>query len=59
MSTNGDRTLPPSVKELTLLGFEKWQISLIKKYPLVAQWAAHDEMIRRLMSNDDIDGMTF
>jgi len=49
----------PTTEELTTLGFEKWQISLMRKLPVDLQWEAHDEFIRRLMSNDDVDNFLF
>ena len=49
----------PSIEELIYLGFEPWQISIIQKLPIELQWEAHDEFIRRLMSNDDVDNLRF
>lgn len=49
----------PTDEELYLLGFEKWQVSIMRKLPVDLQWEAHDEFIRRLMSNDDVDGFRF
>jgi hypothetical protein len=43
----------PTDETLSLLGFEKWQISLMRKLPVDVQWEAHDEFIRRLMSPGD------
>jgi hypothetical protein len=52
-------TCAPTDKELHLLGFEPWQISIMRKLPVDVQWEAHDEFIRRLMSNDDVDHLKF
>jgi hypothetical protein len=49
----------PSEEELYLLGFEKWQVSIMKKLPPDLQWEAHDEFIRRLMSNDSNEEFRF
>ena len=52
-------TCAPSEKDLKLLGFQPWQIALCKQLPPELQWEAHDEFIRRLMSNDDVDTLAF
>jgi len=31
----------------------------MRKLPIDLQWVAHDEFIRRLMSNEDIDNFYF
>jgi len=49
----------PSNEELFYLGFEPWQVSILRKLPIALQWEAHDEFIRRLMSNDDVDNLRF
>ena len=49
----------PTKKELLLLGVEDWQIKLIRQLPRDAQWEAHDEFIRRLMSPGDEPGFYF
>jgi hypothetical protein len=49
----------PSTEELYYLGFKPWQVSIIKKLPIDLQWEAHDEFIRRLMSNSDVDDLRF
>lgn len=49
----------PTTEELILLGFEQWQIAMMRKLPIDLQWVAHDEFIRRLMSDEDIDNFYF
>jgi len=49
----------PSDEELYHLGFEPWQVSIVRKLPVDLQWEAHDEFIRRLMSDDDVDNLKF
>jgi hypothetical protein len=49
----------PTEQELLHLGFEKWQISLVKRLPVDLQWEAHDEFVRRLMSDDDVNEFNF
>ena len=49
----------PTTEELILLGFEQWKIAMMRKLPIDLQWVAHDEFIRRLMSNEDIDNFYF
>jgi hypothetical protein len=49
----------PTDEELYHLGFEKWQVSMMRKLPVDLQWEAHDEFIRRLMSDDDTDTFRF
>jgi len=41
------------------LGFEAWQISILRKLPVDLQWEAHDEFIRRLMSDGETEGFFF
>ena len=53
------RANAPTVETLQYVGFEAWQISLIKKAPHSAQWAAHDEMLRRSMTNGDTEDLGF
>jgi len=52
-ASSNPRSKAPTVEELSLLGFEQWQIAIIKQYPPSAQWVAHDEFIRRIMSDED------
>ena len=49
----------PTDEELKYLGVEQWQIHLIRRLPIELQWVAHDEFIRRLMSNSDVDHLSF
>jgi len=49
----------PTDEELYQLGFEKWQVSMLRKLPVDLQWTAHDEFIRRLMSDEDVDDFKF
>jgi hypothetical protein len=49
----------PTDEELNYLGVEPWQIHLIRRLPIGLQWVAHDEFIRRLMSNGDVDHLIF
>jgi len=45
----------PTTDELLYLGFENWQIKLVRQLPIDLQWEAHDEFIRRLMTDGDTD----
>ena len=49
----------PTDEELYHLGFEKWQVSMMRKLPVDLQWEAHDEFIRRLMSDEDVEHLRF
>jgi len=45
----------PTTEELLYLGFENWQINLVKQLPINLQWEAYDEFIRRLMTDGDTE----
>jgi hypothetical protein len=49
----------PTTEELLLLGFEEWQIKLLRALRVELQWEAHDEFVRRLMTNNDTDNYYF
>jgi len=50
---------PPSDEELVYLGFEPWQISLLRKLNIPLQWDAYDEFVRRLMGGEMTDSLFF
>lgn len=49
----------PTDKELNELGLEQWQINEIRNLSIELQWFAYDEFFRRLMSDEDLDGIWF
>lgn len=49
----------PTTEQLLHLGFEEWQIKLVRQLPKNMQWEAYYEYIRRLMSGDDVDRFYF
>jgi len=49
----------PTDAELYHLGFENWQVAILRKLPVDLQWEAHDEFIRRLMSDEDVEHLRF
>ena len=49
----------PTTESLEYLGFEDWQIKLVRQLPPDMQWEAHDEYVRRLMSGGDLDRFVF
>ena len=49
----------PTDDELIYLGFEQWQIRLMREFSPDLQWVVHDEFIRRLMAGDDVDNFNF
>jgi hypothetical protein len=52
-------TSVPTDDELIYLGFEEWQVALVRKLSPDMQWVAHDEYIRRLMLDGDVDNTVF
>lgn len=55
MESYNRKNSAPTTEELLLLGFEDWQIKLMRNLRIELQWEAHDEFIRRLMSSENTD----
>ena len=58
MCKNRDSSAP-SDSELNALGLEQWQINEIRNLSVEVQWFAYHEFFRRLMSDEDVDGIWF
>jgi hypothetical protein len=59
MSQDNRRKSAPTDEDLTVIGFEEWQITLIRQLAPHLQWVAYDEFVRRLMSNQSTDSFYF
>jgi hypothetical protein len=49
----------PTDEDLNSLGLEQWQINEIRNLSIELQWYVYHEFFRRLMSDEDLDGIWF